>query len=353
VRELTLIAPGALGPWPHEFASYVCDSLELPHLQLWLNRSDRGASAPLLKEASIAHGAERTLAAQLGYAGDLDALPMAAFTALGDGLNVREGDAVTSIDPVHLVAHPHGAQVTSGAALGLSDADAQEFADAVRPILSAQEQLEVGAPTRWYLRASEAPDIVTHSPFAVFGPAIEPALPHGTDGRRWRAVLTEIQMTLHAHALNEGREMAGQMPINSVWIWGQGRLPPASQPRPDVHVFADGQACRGLTQWAGATLSQRPSSTAELFADCDANHALVVVPEFAGLATRGQVEDWRERLQSFEQNWLAPLTTALRAGLVSSISLEIAPLPTLTLSRRALRRFWRFARPLSSHISAT
>ncbi|MGZ7354524.1 hypothetical protein ACXWRX_09325, partial [Streptococcus pyogenes] len=50
-------------------------------------------------------------------------------------------------------------------------------------------------------------------------------LPQGPQGRRWRVLINEAQVLLHQHPLNAERRAKGLPPVNSLWLWGAGRLP--------------------------------------------------------------------------------------------------------------------------------
>ena len=52
-----------------------------------------------------------------------------------------------------------------------------------------------------------------------------PYLPTGKDGKQWHTVLNEMQILLHTAQVNIERERRGDLPINSLWFWGSGRLP--------------------------------------------------------------------------------------------------------------------------------
>ena len=346
VRKLTLIAPGLLGPWPAEFTAHVCEELDLPLLSRWLSRAERHTADTTLNTT------EALLAETLDVRGEFgDALPMAALAALADGVELTPNDAVVSIDPVNLNAALHGAQVCIGPELGLTQADADELAVSVVEALEPEHTLLAATPYRWYLRLSAVPDIETHSPHALFGPAIEPALPYGADGSAWRARLTEIQMLLFAHPLNEVRERAGQPSVNSVWIWGQGCLPAAPLSVACDQLFASAPACAGMAQWAQIPHQLLPADANQLLSDADTQRVAAVFPQFAGLALHGQVERWRMAVLDFEQAWLVPLNAALSQGLLDEVVLELAPHFRCRVTRAALRRFWRRTRPLPHWIS--
>jgi 2,3-bisphosphoglycerate-independent phosphoglycerate mutase len=67
----------------------------------------------------------------------------------------------------------------------------------------------------------------TTLPEDAHGMALSDVLPRAGSGqgeaaRRLVAVMNEAQMLLHTHPLNQARELAGEAPVNALWLWGGG-----------------------------------------------------------------------------------------------------------------------------------
>jgi hypothetical protein len=70
----------------------------------------------------------------------------------------------------------------------------------------------------------------------VAGRPLDAHLPDGPRGADWRRWLTEAQMLLHVHPLNEAREARGLRPLNALWL--SGGAPSAPPPRAaGVHLI--------------------------------------------------------------------------------------------------------------------
>jgi hypothetical protein len=112
-------------------------------------------------------------------------------------------------------------------ACGLSLDEAQLLAEALQPVLQEQGMhLLVSAPDVWHLRLSEMLPLPPWvPPEQALGADIFDYLPQGPAGRRWRRLLNDIQVVLHQHPLNVSRRQRGLPPVNSLWLWGGGRLP--------------------------------------------------------------------------------------------------------------------------------
>jgi len=45
--------------------------------------------------------------------------------------------------------------------------------------------------------------------------------PKGVEALHWHQLFNEIQMLLFSHPVNEAREVRGELPVNSVWLWAE------------------------------------------------------------------------------------------------------------------------------------
>ena len=178
-------------------------------------------------------------------------LPAAALTrelAAGDA-----SDAVwLSADPAWVEPDLSGARLLACGQLGLSETDAQALAVPLRELFAeAGMPLETTTPDRWHLRLPPGSDVPRFpAPEQALGEPLLQHLPQGTEGRRWRVLLTDVQMLLHQHPLNAQRRAAGLPPINSLWLWGAGALPDSV--RSALHgVVGDDALLRALAARAG------------------------------------------------------------------------------------------------------
>ena len=152
--------------------------------------------------------------------------PMAAITRQRDA-----GDAALHqwlrADPAHVRADMTGARVLAIGELGLSHEDAQALLAPLRPLFGDLGfQLSAPEPSRWYVAMPVEARLPAFSPpEVVLGDDLFSHLPDGPEGRRWRALLNEAQVTLHNHPVNQARVAAGKPAVNSLCFWGAGRLP--------------------------------------------------------------------------------------------------------------------------------
>jgi len=187
-----------------------------------------------------------------------DHWPVAALTRLVDA-GGGSGDTWLRADPAHVAPDLNGARLLGwGEGLGLDDEDVRAFLPALRPLFGdAGFQLDAPHPARWYLRLPEGTRLPTlPGPDESLGDDLFAALPQGDDAvaRRWRALITEVQVVLHQHPRNHERAAQGRPSINALWFWGAGRLPDAVQSR-YLHVRGQDTLLQGLARMAGAAIA--------------------------------------------------------------------------------------------------
>lgn len=188
------------------------------------------------------------------------AMPAAALTRQLDA-----GDAAGHVwlraDPAHMAPDMHGARMMGhGDTLRPSHEDAVALLPDLLPVF-AEHGLHLDAPvaSRWYLRVPDDMTLpVFASPDDVLGDDLFSHLPSGAEGRRWRALLTETQVVLHAHPWNGQRVAQGLSPINSLWFWGAGRLP-HSVATPHAQVRSRDALLRALATAAGVQVDGEQS----------------------------------------------------------------------------------------------
>jgi hypothetical protein len=153
-------------------------------------------------------------------------LPVAALirqAVAGDA-----GDALwMCADPAWVQPELSSARLLGHGQLGLSAADAASMVSALEQSFAEQGMsLHVGDPQHWQVRLPNYLDLPPFpAPEEALGADLFEQLPHGDEGRRWRALINEAQVVLHNHPANAARVRQGLPAINSVWFWGAGMLP--------------------------------------------------------------------------------------------------------------------------------
>lgn len=269
-------------------------------------------------------------------------LPIAALTRLAETGQADEAWWLR-VDPVYLLVE--GAQlILVDRIADLPAAEAQALAQEILAVFAADNwRLETAPGGHWYLQPGDAPALQTHPLAAVRGRDLHPFLPAGPGGRRWRGILNEIQMLLHASPINAAREARGVLPVNSLWPWGGGRLP-APVPSRWTGLWGGHALGRGLAMQAGTPVADLPGDAAAwLQRAAEGEHLLVLgADEITGEPDWGAVEG----------SWIGPLLQALRSGDLGRIVLIGDRGHAYAIEPAHLRRWWRRRRPLQHYATS-
>ena len=308
-----------------------------PALELLLARGRRTGSAAAALEPWLC-----------GLFGVADAaVPAGALTALARGEDTG-GQHWLRADPVHLRADRDCIRLVPSHAFALAAEESAALAGALEPLLAGRYRLFALASGEWSLRVDHGVDGEASGagPIELAGADVDPHLPP----KPWHTLLTELQMALHRHPVNAARERRGEPAVNSVWLWGAGRLPSVAQ-APWQSVSADDPVALGLARLA-RTRHRSPGAGALEWlerAPEDGRH-LVVLDGLRGAHALGDQEALERRLRAMEENWFAPLLAALKSGRIGMLSIHVPDgAAAFETVRGDLRRFWRRARPLASY----
>jgi len=147
-------------------------------------------------------------------------------------------------------------------------------------------------------------------------------LPETPQARLLRTLHNEAQMLLYAHPINQQRENAGRMPINSLWLWGAGTLPPRRECDFDG-VWSLNPLALGLARAAGVKTHPVPSDAATLFEHAAADtHHLIVLEDLLGPVQYENGANYCAALIGLEERWFAPLRAALASGKIKQLNIE-------------------------------
>jgi len=303
------------------------------------------AAELLLARARKNEAEPGTLERWLAHAFDLadEALPAGALTALAAGADPGE-DVWLRADPVHLRLGLNSLALVPGAALSISDEDARALAEAVNRHFAGSFSVVVAEPGCWALRAKGDIALRSRPPIELAGRDVNANLPSGPDAAYWHAILNEVQMLLHDHPVNEGRDV----PVNSLWLWGAGRLPREAQ-GPWQSVTAADPVVAGLARLAGIGHRPVPAGASQWLAGApEAGRHLVVLDALATARALGDSEALAARAEALERDWFAPLLAALRAERIGMVTVHVPDTGrSFEVVRGDLRRFWRRPRPLT------
>jgi hypothetical protein len=294
----------------------------LPALELLLARGRHGADTPRRLERWLAD------AFDLGDA----PLPAGALAAHDEAGNwVRA-------DPVHLKLLRDRIVVVPAEAFALSREEAAALCEALNAHFGAAMEVRMLDARRWYARLAEPARLDDVPALEV---AAQPVpIDRGRDAR-----LTEIQMLLHGHAVNDAREL----PVNSLWLWGSGSIgTPSCAWR---SVVSSEPLATGLARAAKARQRPLPPGAQEWLAgEGPEGRHLAVIDTLRASACLDDADEHARALAALERAWFAPLLEALRAGRIGMVSVHVPETgDAFETVRGDLRRFWRRARPVAAY----
>jgi hypothetical protein len=175
-------------------------------------------------------------------------LGLASATATDTGI-AAEPQGWAWLTPSHWHLGTEQISLLDPARLELEEADLRAIVQAIDPLFSSEGMALFLAPPRsdglgppvWHLlcRHAEFAGLPTASLDRVTGRNVDLWLGSDARARRVRRLQNEVQMLLHEHPLNQARERAGRLSVNSVWISGSGAWPladPHPNPHPQVQV---------------------------------------------------------------------------------------------------------------------
>ena len=139
-------------------------------------------------------------------------------------------------------------------------------------------------------------------------------------------LISEIEMALHEQPVNMERQVRGQPPVNSLWIWGGGYAPE----RRELQVppmYADDPLLRGYWESVSGTVQAWPGT---IGACLDAVSGGFVAEVPAGMDDGGALN-----------SELRVLRDALRSGRLSHVLIISADGIRVTLRRSDRYRLWR------------
>lgn len=323
-RHLHLVIPDLLAA-----NAVVSPELSLPALEKMLSRAHIEAWAYPHFHSSLFH--------LFGFApSSPESLPLAALSHLVERID-RAGEQIyLRADPVYLQADrdrlvlfdAHTEETLTAEEIGQLLAELNQF--------YAEEGLIFTAPhpKRWYVQLAEPPEITLYSVNDATGHDIRNYMPTGAQQSRWRNRLNEIQMLLHQSPVNAARLARHQLPINSLWFWGAGKLP---SPVASVwqQVWGNEEISQGLALHTQTSYRALPKDIDDYLEKLPAGDYLsIITPNSSELLDR---EQW---LISLEKSWFNPLITCLTQRKLDSIWIYTCQDKVFKITLSKLRHWW-------------
>jgi hypothetical protein len=251
---------------------------------------------------------------------------------------MRAGQTWARAEPVHLLTAIDHLQLASPVPLPLEASESGPLLETLNAHLAGTGfALHALADGGWLCRCPEGLECQTVDPCDALGRNLRELLPSGRDAVRVRSLVNELQMLLHEHPVNERRALRGLPPVNSVWLWGMGKMrEPTAAVQGDL--LTDDAWLAALWRRHGGRV--RPVT--EIAHALQEGGADLRVAAVAGRDGRRAADV----LQALEATVFAPVREALAASQVSRVSLYGGG-RVIDLTPSARWAFWRRARPLA------
>lgn len=328
-----ILIPYAAPPGPQ--CRQALRGLQLPALAAlwpWLSTGQQMAGT----EDALSPLFERVQARAMGWPDTDGLLPWAAQDAQRAGLPATQGGWAW-ITPCHWQINADHVAMDHPAHLDLSPGDSEALRTAMQPYFAEDgitlhptaraadaESDSDAAPhvtpvlpraVTWLAQGDILRDLPTASLARACGAKVDAWMPRAAQARSLRRLQNEMQMLLYRHPVNDARAARRQLPVNSFWISGTGRLP-----APEV------SAAKDVAPHASA-------AAIELHSDLQA------------AALRDDAASWVRAWQALDGGTIAPLLDRARAGQTLAITLcgeRLAATLLLDNSRwwRRLQRRW-------------
>jgi hypothetical protein len=262
--------------------------------------------------------------------------PVAALSIDGSWSSCEFSDWLHA-EPVHLSA---GMSEVSLVPLQPSFQLTEQERDALTPAIRAHvvdEGFELRANGKGWLIGSQHPlKVSTVCIDYAMRNEWGDVLPRGDDAGRARRLMTELQMLLHEHPVNEARVARGIPVVNSLWLWGNGRVAPNRHLSAPATCIGNDEYLRGICNANGwANVSGEYSATTLIDHTLSTGTTLSVLNNLTA--------------HEVESDWLVPIAAALKQGQFARLEIVLDEWQ-LTIDRWQLQKFWRRTVPFRSWV---
>ena len=319
----TIALPGSLVPEHWLTSPEIKSALNASPIIEWLKQQDcrpNDTPDPTIKTALITPCTPQQswLAAQIAVVEPINILGALAELDLPSSSQFAQ---TWRIEPVHFrLATDHIVLAQAGFS-DLALADARSLIQALAPLAEHFKLSITVAPSgRWYLNW-DASGLSTSTSHAARGRNIDIYLPRNSissfqsseanrvdSARLWRRIATEIEMTWFNHPVNDARQNAGQLPVNSLWL--ESACSRGTRPAGKSHALSDDPEHADLFASVGLALVD----------SFDATHPSIIENNSLNFARiEANAWDWLQAWQALEQ----PLLAQLQAAQASAHGLEL------------------------------
>lgn len=354
-NRLTVLVPGCCGPLPAQYANAVGTDPTLSKLSLWtfLARADQTPAMNSFEQQLVAGFNPQITPDVSAMASPVASpIPWAALDRLAES-GEQDDKLWLHADPVCMQADMDHAILFDAHSLQLRDDEADQLIAELNAHF-AQDGILIHnySAASWYISIDTQANFKTHALYDVIGRNVNHFMPTGEDASVWKRFMNEAQMLLHMSDVNQQREARGHLPVNSIWLWGEGRLSgyvrDSSQSAFDV-VMSNNHSVLGMAKLHSLEHSSLPETFSDAVLETGkTGHALLVLDALLSSLHYEDIAEWQQQLCRLDQQWLQPL---LKYCLQHKIMLDLYPCNSVRyhMQSRQRYRFWRRAR-INEHL---
>lgn len=279
-------------------------------------------------------------------------LPMASLYAGLDNVVQNPGHSdrlrLMRADPVYLYPDTHTLVMQDPEKINLAADEIAMIRDAINPLLDDYDaQLLTPHPHRWYLLFNkECPGLQCTPLHQVLMKSVNDDLPRGDDARRWHTLFNEIQMVLATLEVNVWRQERGEMPVNSLWFWGNGKAPVLSQTNFDCCV-SDGDFLKALCH---LSKSRFKSLKEGIHVSRYQDSSVITYERLLKASRLNDPQSWLNALEACENEVIAPVVSMIQSGDITEITLITDAGKAFSLNKMGMRSFWKGRQPVSHYL---
>jgi hypothetical protein len=248
--------------------------------------------------------------------------------------NERAGVWMAAADPVHLEARLDHLCLYALPGDEVSRPHLRELINYLQETLGNDERYAFARLGQFaYLRGQEPIATAAVSPAVVDGREPDQFMPAGEHAAAHDRLLSELQMALHDHEVNQQRVASGRRPANSIWIWGGGTAPEQDE-RPILPLFANDPLFRGYWDSCLGSIELWPG---------DFDDALSIAPDgFVAVAPDAMDTLQPEAMADCLEN----LRLIVKRGDLRKLTLLFHDGLKIEIGKTDAYRFWRKVSPL-------
>lgn len=340
-RQLHVLVPGICGPLA-EIQSLKSSQL----VERWIKTLSKSHCT------SAANSTNEVIASLFGLQFEND-FPSAVYALLANDMY----DATRfymHADPVHLRADLEQAVLSSSVDLSITEPESKALYDMLNAHFK-QDGLHFLALNKdqWFISSDKEIQINTTSLIDAVGRNVNFILPKGENSGHWKKILTEAQMLMHMHKVNDNRENNGYMTINSLWFHGAG-IPGKFTNKQVNCVCSNHDVVKGLADASQCHYMKMPSTVAEYINYLQnseaATSSLLHITDLENLVNYTDTRPWLNQLAETLNNWIYPLISFSNKNNFQ-LTLYTGNEKKYQFSKSDVLKFWRKDK-LETHVNS-